>query len=171
MAVKKINLLWEARYKELIQHLLISCHSEEEMLNCFNTDVLPKIDKIIAAIREGKTCSLSTRQAKAKAIVILLRQEFETTGVLNLINPSDTVAGITKRATEAGLISSLAPRKDKVFAVYRHLHAYAEGLKPYGTKSRRAGEYREWLKKQYGEHANELIRKADLSLKKLLLKS
>ena len=167
--VQPIERQFRKWQKQIEAHVSFG-RTQAEAVALFKAEVVPTIEHTITELRAGHAPQLTPRQAKTRALVSLLKQEFEACNILTLSDPTEAIAVIAQQALNAKLQGPLISRRDRVFAVYRHLHAYAEGLKPYGAKSRKAGEYREWLLHQYGLHPNELIRRSDMALKRLQAK-
>lgn len=110
----------------------------------------------------------TSRTERAEALVAFLRVEFKRRDVLNKECPAKDIAEIAKYCTENNLQARTTSRSDRLFSLYKHLHAFAEDLKPYGDKSRRAGYYRVWMTTKYGVgKAAELISRAEELYKEL----
>ena len=93
------------------------------------------------------------RAEKAKQLANFYSEQFITKDVVSAEKPAPLLASICKQALEKGLTSKKTSRGDRVSSLLRHLHAFAENQKPYGPKSRKAGEHWTWMNRKYGNAA------------------
>ena len=108
------------------------------------------------------------RIEKAARLAKLLGKEFKKRGTATKDCPAKDIAQIAIICIEKGLSSPNTARADRIFSLFKHLHAYAEDLKPYGPNSRRAGYYRVWMNDKYGVGgATALINKSERMYKEL----
>lgn len=117
----------------------------------------------------GKNTKESNSRAdRALALSKFLKREFKKRKITTKDCPAQDIAELAILTIDKGLTSKNTGRGDRLFSLFKHLHAYSEDLKPYGPKSRRAGYYRVWMTTRYGVgKASELIDKADKIYKEL----
>jgi len=108
------------------------------------------------------------RVEKANKLAKLLSKEFKKRDLLNKPCPSRDIAELAHLALEKGLSSPKTAKGDRIFSLFKHLHAYSENLKPYGPGSRRQGHYRAWMNSVFGAgQATVLIHKAERIYKEI----
>lgn len=109
-----------------------------------------------------------SRADRALALSKFLRKEFKKRDITNKECPAQDIAELAAMCIDKKLTSKNTGKADRIFSLFKHLHAYAEDLKPYGPKSRRAGYYRVWMTTRYGiGQASELISKAERLYKEM----
>jgi hypothetical protein len=108
------------------------------------------------------------RAEKAGKLAKLLGKEFKKRDTANKADPARDIAELAILCLEKGLSSPNTVRSDRIFSLFKHLHAFAEDLKPYGPNSRRAGFYGSWMDHKYGSGKHsELLTKAEQIYKEI----
>ena len=109
-----------------------------------------------------------SRAERAEALSAFLKVEFANRIIIQKPCPAYDIAELAKICLEKDLASAKTRLDDRLFSLFKHLHAFTEDLKPYGPKSRRAGYYRVWMTTTYGQgKSTELIQKAKSIYKEL----
>lgn len=125
------------------------------------SSICPHCNKVI---KESPT----PRIDRAAKLAKFLGREFKKRKIMLKECPAQDIAELALLCLDKGLVSKNTSRGDRIFSMFKHLHAFAEDLKPYGPKSRRAGYYRVWMTSRYGVGmASELTDKADRIYKEL----